>query len=74
MAKIAEDGGLSSSGVEPQDNIEATKYQKRTGNRANLEASNQLFIDLVEAMHSAGDACDPGRGVQSLWFLQQVDG
>ena len=51
--KLAKDGGL----VLPEwaaDNIEATKYQKRTGDKANLEASNQLFIDLVEAMHSRG--------------------
>lgn len=51
--KLAKDGGL----VLPEwaaDNIEATKYQKRTGDKTNLEASNQLFIDLVEAMHSRG--------------------
>lgn len=35
-------------------NTQAIKYQKRTGDRANLEASNQLFIQLVEAMHSRG--------------------
>ena len=51
--KIAEDGGL----VLPEwaaDNIGATRYQKRTGDKVNLEASNQLFIELVEAMHSRG--------------------
>ena len=51
--KIAEDGGL----VLPEwaaDNIEATKYQKRTGSLANLEASNELFARLVEEMHKRG--------------------
>lgn len=36
------------------DNIQAGKYQRRTGNKANLEASNELFAKLVEAMHSRG--------------------
>lgn len=53
FGKIIED--LNS--VLPQwatDNIQAFKYQKRTGDKVNLEASNQLFIQLVEAMHSRG--------------------
>ncbi len=51
--KIVEDGGE----ILPEwatDNISATKYQKRTGNKANLEASNKLFIKLVEEMHRRG--------------------
>lgn len=51
--KIVDDGGLTL----PEwaaDNIEATKYQKRTGGRANLEASNELFACLVEEMHKRG--------------------
>ena len=36
------------------DNVGATKYQKRTGDKANLEASNMLFAELVEEMHSRG--------------------
>lgn len=51
--KIVDDGGETL----PQwatDNINATKYQKRTGAKANLEASNRLFIKLVEEMHKRG--------------------
>lgn len=51
--KIAEDGGDTLLEWDT-DNITATKYQKRTGAKANLEASNELFIRLVEAMHSRG--------------------
>lgn len=51
--KIVEDDGS----VLPEnvsENIQANKYQKRTGAKANLEASNQLFAELVEAMHQRG--------------------
>ncbi|WP_333677380.1 glycoside hydrolase family 13 protein [Muricomes intestini] len=53
FGRIVADGGdtLFESDT---DNITATKYQKRTGDRINLEASNALFIKLVEAMHSRG--------------------
>lgn len=50
---IAEDGG----NVLPEgasENIYATKYQKRVADKKNLEASNQLFIKLVEEMHKRG--------------------
>ena len=51
--KIVEDGGeVLPAGA--SDNVNATKYQTRTGNIANLEASNQLFIQLVEEMHKRG--------------------
>ena len=40
--------------VGAKDNIHATKYQQRTGDIRNLEASNQLFIKLVEEMHKRG--------------------
>ena len=33
---------------------DATKYQKRTGDIRNLEASNRLFAKLVEEMHTRG--------------------
>ena len=36
------------------DNSKASKYQKRTTDRRNLEASNQLFIRLVEELHRRG--------------------
>ena len=50
---IVEDGGeiLPEGG---KDNTKATKYQKRTGNSRNLEASNRLFIRLVDEMHKRG--------------------
>lgn len=50
---IIEDGGE----VLPEgetDNTRATKYQKRTGDIRNLEASNRLFAKLVEEMHTRG--------------------
>lgn len=50
---IVEDGGdVLPEGV--TDNSRATLYQKRTTNRKNLEASNQLFIRLVEELHKRG--------------------
>ncbi len=50
---IAEDGG------DPlpegcKDNRNATKYKARVTSRANLEASNDLFIRLVREAHSRG--------------------
>ena len=51
--KIVVDGGeVLPEGA--QDNISATKYQKRTGDIRNLEASNALFARLVEEMHRRG--------------------
>ena len=51
--RIVADGGETlSEGV--ADNSRATKYQKRTGDIRNLEASNQLFAELVEEMHKRG--------------------
>lgn len=51
--KIVADGGeVLPEGA--QDNTGATKYQKRTGDIRNLEASNQLFAELVEEMHRRG--------------------
>ena len=35
-------------------NAEATKYISRVTNKANLEASNQFFIELVEEVHRRG--------------------
>lgn len=50
---IAEDGGnLLPEGA--SKNIYATKYQKRVADKKNLDASNQLFIKLVEEMHRRG--------------------
>ncbi len=36
------------------DNNKATKYIRRVTDKANLEASNQLFIKLVEEIHNRG--------------------
>ena len=52
-------GKIVSHGGEPlaegdMDNSHATMYQKRTGDLENLEASNALFAQLVEAMHARG--------------------
>ena len=50
---IIEDGGEVLSEGE-KDNTRAIKYQKRTGDIRNLEASNRLFAKLVEEMHTRG--------------------
>ena len=50
---IIEDGGEVLSEGEKY-NTRATKYQKRTGDIRNLEASNRLFAKLVEEMHARG--------------------
>lgn len=50
---IIEDGGEALPEGE-KDNTRATKYQKRTGDIRNLEASNRLFAKLVEEMHARG--------------------
>ena len=50
---IIEDGGEVLLEGE-KDNTRATKYQKRTGDIRNLEASNRLFAKLVEEMHTRG--------------------
>ena len=53
FGKIIEDGGELLSPGE-KSNKKATKYQKRTTSFANLEASNELFIKLVEELHRRG--------------------
>ena len=50
---IIEDGGEVLPEGE-KDHTRATKYQKRTGDIRNLEASNRLFAKLVEEMHTRG--------------------
>ena len=50
---ILEDGGEVLPGG-TKDNIQATKYQKRVTDKKNLEASNALFIELVEEAHRRG--------------------
>lgn len=37
-----------------KDNTRATRYIDRVTNKANLEASNELFIHLVEEAHKRG--------------------
>ena len=50
---IVDDGGeVLPEGV--TENRQATKYQRRTGSFKNLEASNALFIQLVEELHRRG--------------------
>ena len=51
--KIVDDGGeVLPNGV--TDNSQAPKYKKRTTGLKNLEASNELFIKLVEELHRRG--------------------
>ncbi|MCL2665713.1 MAG: glycoside hydrolase family 13 protein [Defluviitaleaceae bacterium] len=50
---IIEDGGQELT-FEKLNNRYATKYKQRTTSKKNLEASNKLFVDLVEAAHSMG--------------------
>ena len=49
--KIVKDGGEV---LAEGDNTHATKYQIRTGDKENLEASNALFAKLVDEMHKRG--------------------
>ena len=49
---VTESGDLL--GENETENAKATKYINRVTNKANLEASNQLFIKLVEEAHSRG--------------------
>ncbi len=49
---VADGGDVLPEGA--QNNVEATKYQQRTGDIRNLEASNELFARLVEEMHKRG--------------------
>lgn len=51
--KIVVDGGKVLSEGET-DNHCATKYRQRVTAKENLEASNQLFVQLVEEMHKRG--------------------
>ncbi len=49
---IVKDGGEVLT--EEQENSHAALYQKRTTDPANIEASNQLFIELIEEIHRRG--------------------
>lgn len=51
--RIVKDGGrVLSEGESSNEN--ATKYQIRTTDKANLEASNQMLIELVDELHRRG--------------------
>lgn len=51
--KIIEDGGQPLY-FEQFNNKFATKYMQRTTNKKNLEASNQLIVDLISMAHKRG--------------------
>ena len=51
--RIEEDGGACLSEGD-NDNTHATMFQKRVTDKRNLEASNELFIQLVEEAHEKG--------------------
>ena len=53
VGKIVVDGGRNLAPGE-SDNLNAEKYRIRTTNKANLEASNELFRKLVEELHRRG--------------------
>lgn len=53
IGKIVNDGG-STVNCNEKNNKNATKYKIRTTDLENLEASNQLFIELVEKAHEHG--------------------
>jgi alpha-glucosidase len=53
FGRIVEDGGdVLPAGA--KYNVSATKYRKRVGDLVNLEASNQMFAELVEECHRRG--------------------
>lgn len=49
---VVDDGELLKDGE--KENAKATRYQRRVTDFRNLEASNQLFIQLVEELHKRG--------------------
>ena len=51
--KIVSDGGALLSAGET-DNSKATRFVRRVTDKANLEASNQFFAELVEEIHARG--------------------
>ncbi len=51
--KIVDDGGEVLKEGET-DNTKATKYIKRVANKANLEASNEFFVQFVREAHERG--------------------
>lgn len=53
VGKIVKDGGRV-LGNDEMDNKYASKYRIRTTSKENLEASNELFIKLVEELHRRG--------------------
>jgi len=53
FGKIVEDGGEVLP-IGQKENRFATKYVNRVTNKANLEAGNQLFIQVVEEAHKRG--------------------
>lgn len=53
FGKIVEDGGEVLR-EDQRENCYATKYKQRVASYKNLEASNRLFIRLVEEMHQRG--------------------
>ncbi len=53
IGKIVEDGGEVLGEWETENRF-ATKYQKRVADFKNLEASNELFVHLVEELHKRG--------------------
>lgn len=53
FGRIIHDDG-DTVGMHDTDNRNATKYKVRTTDLENLEASNQLFIELVEQAHAHG--------------------
>lgn len=52
-AVIVKDGG-DLIGERAKNNVHATKYQVRTTDKENLEASNRFFAQLVEEIHRRG--------------------
>lgn len=53
FGKIVNDGGEPLANSKSK-NKDASKYIKRVTDKANLEASNRLFIELVEEVHKRG--------------------
>ena len=53
FGKIVEDSGELLNNWD-MDNTHATRYINRVTNKANLEASNELFVQLVEEIHRRG--------------------
>ena len=64
---VSDEGDLLPDGQ--RENRFASRYIDRVTNKANLEASNELFAQVVPGSTQQGNEDHSGWRVQSLWLL-----